>query len=827
MDLEQNILDQIAPLVEAGFALHWLKPKSKAPVDDGWSEAAVATLADLTNTYRAGYNVGIRPGKFSKVGNLYLHLIDLDIRVADRAAEARAKLREILPEAASFPIVKSGSGGDSRHIYFLTDQPFRKKKLAHSDGFAMVYDAKKGREVKHWDWEIDLFGSGVQAAMPPSIHPDSGKPYTWVRPFDFDDLALGLGPFIPSDRVFSWAPQRDNVETGEQKPRLGMTLHEAKGILTHLPLGEWCEDRDGWLQVGMALHHEFGGSEEGFGLWAEFSKQSAKFDEKNQRQVWKSFRTKPNSVRMATLVKAAHIERLHDLFDEEDDEEDVQTTDTLDQGDLDLIGSAPSDDVDDDIALIGNAPAAPKVKDAEAPTVDPDWKQWLDLNEEGAIKPTLHNLHLILHSDERTRGVMRFNLFTQEVVFQGIPGTLKRSKKRTKPTKQLKGPIWTLRDPINGDLWTDEKDDAIRAVIEAPTSQGGYGIKVSDRDMRSAVNLVARDNAFHPIRNYLNDLVWDGQPRLDTMFIRYLGTPDNAYTRGISRLVLLGGVTRAFEPGHKFDYVAILEGLQGKRKSTFVAALARHWFSELHGDFHDTKGMVEMMQGSWVLEIPELQGFSKAEVTTIKGFVSKQVDTVRLAYAKRAQAFHRQCIFIGSTNESEYLRDNTGGRRFWPVECTVDSIDIDAFRLEVDQLWAEATHLYREMRAAQPRGDLPLYLSNAEAHEEAKRIQESRRVETAEDMKAGEIEAWLERPLPKSFDDEDEDGNEGSVRRDETCLGQIWVECLGNDKRSYDGRAAQMLGRAMKMVPGWINVGLRSHEKYGRQRTYIRYTPKR
>lgn len=831
MDQEQNMIGEIAPFVAAGFAIHWLKPKSKAPVDDKWSEAPVASLDELKRTYHAGQNVGIRPGKYSKIGGLFVHLIDLDIRDASKAAEARTWLREHFPEAAKFPMVMSGSGGESRHIYFLTDYPFRSKKLAHSEGFTMKFDPVKQREVKHWDWEIELFGTNKQAAMPPSIHPVTGKPYTWVRPFDFDEIELGGGPIIASDRVFSWAPQRDDVPATEQKPKLGMSLEEAKRTLAHLPLDEWCEDRDGWLQVGMAIHHEFAGSEEGFNLWVEFSKQSTKFDAKNQLQVWKSFRQKPNSVRMATLVKASHIARLHDMFDEEDDEDDLDETDSDDD---DFLGDAPKSAADAEVdewdALIGGAPAK-AAKDDYDPDNE-DWKQLLDLTdgEKPAIKPSLPNIELILAHDPRTRGLMRFNLFTQEVVYRGIPGRMKRNKKRAKPTKQLDGPIWVLRDPINGDLWSSEKDNAIRSVLESPKSQGGWGLKIADRDMKAAVDLTARKNSFHPVREYLDSLVWDGVPRLDSLFVRHLGAEDTAYTRGVARVTLLGGVTRAYEPGHKFDFVAILEGDQGKRKSTFIETLAKSWFSELNGNFHDRKEMVERMQGSWIVELPELQGFTKSEVQDIKAFVSAREDKVRLAFAPRAAVYQRQCVMMGSTNEDRYLRDLTGGRRFWPIRCLVDTIDIDALMKEVDQVWAEAVAVYREMRAAQPKGTLPLYLSGPEAASEAAKMQEERRVETAGDMMVGLIEAWLNKPLPMGFDDADADDLDvpADRLRQVTCGREIWGECLGHDQRTFDHRAQQMIGQAMAVIckeDEWRqSSGSKKvdFEKYGRQRYYYR-----
>lgn len=300
------MLDQLAPFVERGFALHWLKPRSKAPAAGaGWSSLPVATLDDLRRTQKTNSNVGIRPGLYSKVGDLYLHLIDVDIRKAEAADEARAALRLMFPEVESWPRVVSGSGGASRHYYFLTDKPFASKKLAHSKGFF-----KDTEGHKHWDWEIELFGTGKQAAMPPSIHPDTGKPYRWEVEFDFDLLDMGLGPIMASILVPTEAREEsdgagedDLISLVRQRP-LGMSIEEVREAVMALPVDEWCEDRDGWLKTGMAIHHETGGSQEGYDIWVEFSLQSGKFDEGVQRYTWRKFGDSATPVTMAT-VKAA------------------------------------------------------------------------------------------------------------------------------------------------------------------------------------------------------------------------------------------------------------------------------------------------------------------------------------------------------------------------------------------------------------------------------------------------------------------------------------------------------------------------------------------
>lgn len=319
------MLNVAKPLVEHGFAVHWLKPKSKAPaMGKEWAQLPVATWGQLKARYREGMNIGVRLGEPSIVGGYYLHVLDLDIRDEEYLDEAMAALAELFPDYESFPRVASGSGGASRHFYFLSDKPFRSRKLAHSSG--KYTDAKN---VRHWFWEIELFGTGKQVAMPPSIHPDTGKAYRWEQPFDFDLVEMGFGPFVP----FSDMP--DGVAVGEvgdapededeelaallalvNSPPRGLTIDEIRDVLDSLPAEEWCEDRDGWFRAGMAVHHELKGSDEGFELWCEWSEQSAKFDEEDARRVWASFHDPaklPRDVKpltMSSLLKVVQDEGL-------------------------------------------------------------------------------------------------------------------------------------------------------------------------------------------------------------------------------------------------------------------------------------------------------------------------------------------------------------------------------------------------------------------------------------------------------------------------------------------------------------------------------------
>ncbi|WOE76362.1 VapE domain-containing protein [Alterisphingorhabdus coralli] len=816
-----SLLNILGPFIDSGFSIHWLHEQSKAPVERSWSSVPRKTRDELAALYRDGYNVGVRLGDPSKVAGGFLHVIDLDIRNEELADEAHEILGGLIPGYKALPVVLSGSGGESRHYYFITSEAFRSKKIARSEGFSMVMDPQKQRPVKKFDWEIELFGTGKQVAMPPSVHPDTGAEYTWERPFDFDELALGIAPSIAA-AIVSGLPGVSGAIDGDadDRPPLGLSIAEAKGHVFALPVDEWCEDRDGWFQVGMALHHEFAGrglEGDAFALWCDFSGQSEKFDINDARRVWLSFKdNKTRNIRMATIIQAAKLARFEQKFDAIIDGHDGFSDGAENEG---------NQSIDDLLGTKSDAFAALDDLGEKLPT-QPGKAEWMSkfhLNDKGAIRPTLPNVGLIIANDIRIKGIVAYNEFSDMIVRIGKPAKLVKFREGPKGVKQLTGKIWDRKDLVNGDLWRDVHDSTVRDLIETPTTQGGYGFKVPKQDLNDAITNVAEANGFHPVREYLEKLEWDGEDRIETLFVRYFNAPDNAYSRGVARNMMIAAVTRIYEPGHKFDYAVILEGMQGRRKSTFIETLSKGWFGELASDFDNTNKMVESMQNAWLMEIPELSGFSRHDNQQIKAFISRRVDHTRLAYARRVQDFPRQCIFIGSTNDRKYLRDETGGRRFWPVECLLpegDTIDTEALGREVDQLWAEAVRAYRKMREAKPHGILPLYLSDSNAAYLAAELQESRRIETAEDAMAGQLIAWLDTPFIPG------DGFEKGEpkKRNVTCLKQLWIEALGNDPRSYNSQSAQLVGRAMNSVKGWSNrsTGRVPFEKYGRQRAYTR-----
>ena len=841
MDHDSQVLASISDLCDAGFACHWLHPRAKRPIGKEWQDAPRATLAGLTASHARGNNLGVRLGEPSLLTcGGYLHALDFDIRVGDLGDEAWDAFHALLPsvDPLALPCVASGSGGESRHLYFVTDKPFFSKKLAVSEGKHRRWDADRKKDVWSCDWEIDLFGTGKQVVLPPSIHPDTKLPYLWVREFDFDMLDLGAVPFIPSAVVEALGVAETSEYQFESREPLTFAAGQMDRELDLLEIAH-LDIYEDWITLGAAIHHQLGGSDAGFQLWLHHSKRSTKFDgdERTMLKKWRSFgKNRRAPVTMATVRLWANESRAanyrYDAFDEEDDEGDF-----LGDTSPPAVGPAagPAADPFDDLFSAESPPQPDEIDpidaalddgDPTAPAVDLDWTSLLQFNDKGAVTGTLHNIELVVKNDMRLVGLAQINEFTQEIVQRTPPGHKnKRRKNAAKGVRQLGGRVWEVEDRLNGELWSDDRDFAIRSVLEAPETQGGYGIKISDRDLKAAISLSANDHAFHPVREYLESTVWDDVPRVESLFIKYLAAPDDQYHRDVGRLMLVAAVTRIFEPGHKFDFATILEGLQGKRKSTFISVLGRRWAAELDGDFHDPKQMIELMQGAWLLELPELTGFQRSDVRAIKAFISRQKDRARLAYARRAGEFPRQCIFIGSTNDDQYLKDDTGGRRFWPVKCQLpddQEIDTDDLEVNVSQIWAEAVTLYRAMRVAKPKGTLPLYLSNPESRIIAAQLQESRRVESPDDVLAGRIAEWLDRPVNDGgFEGSDDTG--APAYRNETCTAQIWVECMAGDVRSFKTQEQGMVNRAMLRVEGWSGDGSQHRfNPYGKQRVFYR-----
>ncbi|MCR4707886.1 MAG: virulence-associated E family protein, partial [Clostridiales bacterium] len=460
------------------------------------------------------------------------------------------------------------------------------------------------------------------------------------------------------------------------------------------------------------------------------------------------------------LLNAFDLVRIH-LFGDRDDMAGADTSGSKLPSVKAMLDFAASDE-NVRILLLKERQAATTSEDFDTEEEDESWKGRLTYDRSGRIQNTLLNLELILEKDPALKNI-RFNELADNI--------------------EVTGPVpW--RHPHR--FWRDADDAHLTSYIES-----NYGT-FSKRNYDIAVKKVLDDRSYHPILEYLGSLPrWDGECRVDTLLIDYLGAPDTPYTRAVTRKTLCAAVSRVRNPGMKFDTMLVLNGPQGIGKSTLIARLAGEWFSDSLslGDTRD-KTAAEKLQGYWIIEIGELAGLRKAEVETLRSFLSRQNDIYRASFGHHVTPHPRQSVFFGTTNaETGYLRDTTGNRRFWPVKtpggsnARLRSWDLD--QDTINQIWAE-TLLYVE------RGE-KLYL-NADLERLAK-LEQLNALET--DEREGVIEDFLETLLPAGWngmslrDRQDflhcEDsliGEKliGKNRRETVCTLEIWCECLYRDR---------------------------------------------
>ena len=416
----------------------------------------------------------------------------------------------------------------------------------------------------------------------------------------------------------------------------------------------------------------------------------------------------------------------------------------------------------------------------------------------GAPAKTTDNVLIILENDPLLKGRLAFDEFANRGVVLGSFPWDNRSEKRQ---------------------WTDVDDAGLRHYIEST-----YGITGKER-IFDAVSLCAHKNTFNDVRDYLAELKWDNVKRIDTLLVDYLGAKDSIYTRAVMRKFLVAAVARAMAPGTKFDYMPIFAGPQGLGKSTFLRLLGKRWYSDSLQTF-EGKEASEMIQGVWINEIGELNGLSKSETNAVKQFLSRVEDIYREPFGRRTNNYPRRCVFAGTTNDSEFLKDRTGNRRFWPVDVGLQLPTKSVFRHleeEVEQIWAEA-FCYWQL------GE-PLYLTG-EAEAEAKEEQEAHRESNA---KEGVIREFVERPVPLNWDKRSLNerrlywagefgrGSVDTVPRDRICALEVWCECLGGDVKFMKRSDALEINSILSSFPGWKRLKNDGRFGYcGKQRGFQR-----
>ena len=428
---------------------------------------------------------------------------------------------------------------------------------------------------------------------------------------------------------------------------------------------------------------------------------------------------------------------------------------------------------------------------------DLSWIGHLAVDGNGNYQKTVNNIIIVLQNDPLLKG----KIVTDEFAGRGlILGTLPWNKSEEKRQ------------------WIDPDDSGFFWYMETY-----YGITARDK-LDDALAIVGGQNMINDVKRYLKSLKWDGVKRVDTLLSVYLGAEDTAYTRAVMRKSLCAAVARAIEGGVKYDYMPIFTGPQGIGKSTFLAMLGKEWFSDSLTSF-EGKEAAELIQGTWINEVGELTAMSKQETSAVKQFLSKREDIYRAAYGRRTERHPRRCVFFGTSNDREFLKDTTGNRRFWPVDVgvhpAIKSIWNDLPE-EVDQIWAEA-YMYWALGEQ-------LHLTK-DIEDMAYEQQESHRETSG---KEGLISEYLAKPVPKNWDQMDiparkmflAGGGVGDVElvpREKTCAVEIWVECFGGEPKYLKRADSTEINNILSGLKGWKrNKNVRRYGPYGTQKGFER-----
>ena len=437
---------------------------------------------------------------------------------------------------------------------------------------------------------------------------------------------------------------------------------------------------------------------------------------------------------------------------------------------------------------------------------DDNWKDNIQYSADGMkALSTLSNIILILRNDKELKFKIFKDIFSSRILVRdGVP--------------------WDRKFETPDRIWTDTDDAGLRWYLES-----NYGI-TSTNKIIDGVNLIAEENAENKVATRLQSTQWDGEKRIETLFIDYLGCEDNVYTREISEKSLVAAVRRAIYGGIKWDNMPILIGPQGVGKSTFLKILGMEWYNDSLVNV-EGKDACEIIQGSWILEMGELSSLRKSEMNLVKNFLSRTDDIFRASYGRRAQKYPRRCAFFGTANDTNFLRDETGNRRFWPIDCFVfkpkKSI-FDDLDDELDQIWAEACELAKDK-------SYNLVLSK-EALEIAVKEQE---LHLEDNVYKGIILDYLDKKIPKNWNTMDlfarrtylneyetmtlQYDEKDLALRDKVCAAEIWEEALKMDIRYLKKSDSIEINKILSTLFKWEKIKQASRfGKYGVQRGYKR-----
>ena len=439
--------------------------------------------------------------------------------------------------------------------------------------------------------------------------------------------------------------------------------------------------------------------------------------------------------------------------------------------------------------------------EVESSAESDNWMAALDYDRKGAIKSTASNIIAILENDPKLKGHVWQNLFNG---FNYVTGGLPWNREATQ---------WGNTDDANLRIYLDEN----------------YGVSGKDKIKDALVAVVTRHRV-HPIRDYLNSLEWDGVPRLDRLIIDYVGAEDNELNRAMTRKHFTAAVARVMNPGCKYDYCLIIAGAEGIGKSTLFNVMGGDWFSDSLVTMEGTKGM-EQARNGWVIELPELGSIKRSDVEQVKAYISRQNDMYRPAYGSVMESHPRQCIFCGTTNETYFLKGETGNRRFWVIEVDAKYRKYPNFREAMirdrNQLWAEAAQRYKDGEELKLSDELDKEVRQRQAdHNDDKDDPIPELLRNFLDMKLptdwGTWDLNRRKAYIKNPDPLDETGTE---IRTKVCAAEFICEYLGVSISDKDYKyKARKVCQILRTFDDWEESGASRHAAslYGRQRAFTR-----
>lgn len=423
----------------------------------------------------------------------------------------------------------------------------------------------------------------------------------------------------------------------------------------------------------------------------------------------------------------------------------------------------------------------------------------LETNAKGKAINNHKNVLLIFREDKNLKHIVRTNDFTHK--------------------KEINNkPLWRKKEDKN-QMWTDEDESQLYIYFGV-----NYDI-THTKIINEVVDMHFYRNSYNPVKEYLTNLQWDGVPRLETFFIEFLGAQDNEYVREVTKITFTACVKRIMEPGCKHDTVLVLVGGQGIGKSHILSRLGMDWYNESIQSFKGDEAYIKI-SSSWIIELSELTALKNADIEYGKAFISAKEDVYRPKYGRHPIKSPRKCVFFGTTNNQQFLKDETGNRRWLPIEVNKEGRNKNPFedldQETVNQFWAEANYFYQ-------RGE-KTYLDNPEMIQASQKLQEKHKEDNGRE---GMIKEFLKTPITEDWYELSPQSKlqyfkEGMYKREKSnltsrkkiCALEIWRECYLKNESELTKKESGEINQILRSIP-YLKETRTIFGHYGQQRGFI------